>query len=191
MIKEQTVSPIFYCDYLSLIMILIISIVGSIICIQSIPYMKNHEEHLELRISREPRFFGVMLLFLGAMNGLVLSNDLLFLYFFFEITTLCSFLLIGHDNTERTIRNAVRALWMNSLGGALFIIALVILNSQIGALDMQKIIHTPKAGLWFLPIALLCFAAFTKSAQFPFQAGFLEQWWLQPPYLHCFIQALW
>ena len=173
MIKEQTVSPIFYCDYLSLIMILIISIVGSIICIQSIPYMKNHEEHLELRISREPRFFGVMLLFLGAMNGLVLSNDLLFLYFFFEITTLCSFLLIGHDNTERTIRNAVRALWMNSLGGALFIIALVILNSQIGALDMQKIIHTPKAGLWFLPIALLCFAAFTKSAQFPFQSWLL------------------
>ena len=38
-----------------------------------------------------------MILFLGAMNGLVLANDLTFVYFFFEITTLCSFLLIGHD----------------------------------------------------------------------------------------------
>jgi hypothetical protein len=97
-------------------MVLIISIVGSIICFQALPYMKNHETHLHLTKTGQHRFFFVMILFLGAMNGLVLSNDMLIFYFFFEVTTLCSFLLIGHDETETAIKNAVRALWMNSLG---------------------------------------------------------------------------
>jgi ech hydrogenase subunit A len=88
--------PAFYCDHLSLIMVPIISIVGGIICVQAIPYMKNHERHLNIPVSRQPVFFFVMLLFLGAMNGVVLANDMKFFYFFFELTTLCSFLLIGH-----------------------------------------------------------------------------------------------
>ena len=97
------------CDQLSLTMVLIVSIVGSIICFQAIPYMRNHESHLKLSVSRQHRFFAVMILFLGAMNGLVLSNDLLFFYFFFEITTLCSFLLIGHDRTAFLTAVSVRS----------------------------------------------------------------------------------
>ena len=111
-------SPDFHCDFLSLIMVLIISIVGSLICVQAIPYMKKHEEEHPTGMSRQPLFFFVMLLFLGAMNGVVLANNLVWFYFFFEMTTLCSFLLIGHDKTETAVKNAVRALWMNSLGGA-------------------------------------------------------------------------
>ncbi|MCU0598582.1 MAG: NADH-quinone oxidoreductase subunit L [Desulfobacterales bacterium] len=165
---------VFYCDHLSLILVLIICIIGSIICLQAIPYMKNHEAHLKIAVSRQPGFFFVMLLFLGGMNGVVLANDMKFLYFFFEVTTLCSFLLIGHDKTERATRNAVRALWMNSIGGAAFVSGLVYLYVKLGMLDMQNIIHTtPQAGIIVLPMALLCFASFTKSAQFPFQSWLL------------------
>jgi ech hydrogenase subunit A len=149
--------------------------VGSIICFQAIPYMANHEKHLKLAKSNQHLFFLVMLLFLGAMNGLVLSNDLLFFYFFFEVTTLCSFLLIAHDRTETAIKNAVRALWMNSLGGAAFIVALLGLYHQSGNLDLQLIIleASPGSRIFMLALALLCFAAFTKSAQFPFQSWLL------------------
>ena len=174
MVKGPISTDIFYCDNLSLIMVLIASIVGSLICFQAIPYMKNHERHLHLEKSKQPQFFLVMILFLGAMNGVVLANDMTFFYFFFELTTLCSFLLIGHDATEIATKNAVRALWMNSLGGAAFAVALPLIYRDLGHLDMQMVIRTgPVAGLYVLPIALMCFAAFTKSAQFPFQSWLL------------------
>lgn len=174
LIKGHPAEHSLHCDNLSLIMVLIISIVGSIICFQAIPYMKNHEQHLKLEKSRQNRFFFVMVLFLGAMNGLVLSNDMTVLHFFFETTTLCSFLLIGHDGNETAVKNAVRALWMNSLGCLAFVIALLIIYHNIGTMDMLKIISTkPGAGLSLTAIALLCLACFTKSAQFPFQSWLL------------------
>ncbi|UCF95703.1 MAG: NADH-quinone oxidoreductase subunit L [Desulfobacterales bacterium] len=175
LIKEVPATGTIYCDSLALIMVLIVSVVGSIICFQAIPYMRNHEAHLRLDKSRQHRFFLVMILFLGAMNGLVLSNDLLFFYFFFEVTTLCSFLLIAHDHTATAIQNAVRALWMNSLGGAAFIVGLTGLYYQSGHLDLQLIIinASPGARVFLLSLALLCLAAFTKSAQFPFQSWLL------------------
>ncbi|MBC2715860.1 MAG: NADH-quinone oxidoreductase subunit L [Desulfobacteraceae bacterium] len=174
LINGSETYPIIYCDNLSLIMVLIICVVGSIICVQALPYMKKHETHLKIGVSRQPHFFFVMILFLGAMNGVVLSNDMILFYFFFELTTVCSFLLIGHDKTERATKNAVRALWMNSLGGAAFITALVFIYTRLGTLDMQYIIHADsKSQLVILSMALLCFAAFTKSAQFPFQSWLL------------------
>jgi ech hydrogenase subunit A len=175
LISGEAAVTTIYCDYLSLMMVLIISIVGSIICFQALPYMKNHETHLQLTTTRQHRFFFVMILFLGAMNGLVLSNDMLIFYFFFEVTTLCSFLLIGHDGTETAVKNALRALWMNSLGGAAFIVALVGIYHETGTLELQRILTsgTTAAGVYLLSLALLGFAAFTKSAQFPFQSWLL------------------
>ncbi len=175
MVKAEVSSATFFCDHLSLLMILIICLVGVLICFQAIAYMKNHEDHLQLAASKQPRFFGVMLLFLGAMNGLVLSNDMRLFYFFFELTTLCSFLLIAHDGTETATGSAVRALWMNSLGGAAFIIGLVLAYADTGMLELQPILVSGKmGGGWYLfGVALLCFAAFTKSAQFPFQSWLL------------------
>jgi ech hydrogenase subunit A len=164
-----------YCDHLSLIMVLIISFVGSIICFQSIPYMEKHETHLGLAKTGQHRFFFVMILFLGAMNGLVLTNDMSIFYFFFEVTTLCSFFLIEHDRTEIAIKNAVRALWMNSLGGAAFIVALLGIYHATGTLELQRILtfSAMGGGVYLLSLALLALAAFTKSAQFPFQSWLL------------------
>ncbi len=167
------VMPIF-ADGLSLLMVLVISIVGSLICVFAIPYMRNHEEHLHLVKSRQPRFFFFLVLFLGAMNGLVLANNLLWLYFFFEVTTLCSFMLIGHDGTEEAVKNATRALWMNSLGGVAFVLGMIWLYARSGTLDLQALLEAgPLAGAVLAPIALICLAGFTKAAQIPFQSWLL------------------
>lgn len=175
LIDHPTSSKIFFGDNLSLLMILIINIVGSLICFQAIPYMKKHEEHQKLKGSKQHQFYFVMLLFLSAMNGLVLSNDMSFLYFFFELTTLCSFLLIAHDGTDVAVKNAVRALWMNSLAGAAFIIALIGLYRASGTLELQQLLNAarPASVFFLLSLALLSFAAFIKSAQFPFQSWLL------------------
>lgn len=166
--------PAFFADSLSLIMVAIISIVGSLICFFAIPYMKEHEEHLHLEKSKQPQFFFYLVLFIGAMNGLVLANNILWLYFFFEVTTFCSFMLIGHDQTEIAVKNATRALWMNSLGGVAFVFGMIAAYSQAGTLDLQAMIAAgPMAGAMLVPLGLLCLAGFTKAAQVPFQSWLL------------------
>ncbi|MFA5072547.1 MAG: proton-conducting transporter membrane subunit [Nitrospirota bacterium] len=167
----------FVIDYLSLVLILLISIVGPIISVFAIGYMKEHEHHLHLEKTKQPGFFMVLVGFLGAMNALVMTNNLSWMYFFWEVTTLCSFLLIKHDENEISIKNAVRALWMNLTGGVAFIAAIILIYYTRGTLSVEEIAQAPLAGnfvgLFPIAIGLLCFAGFTKSAQFPFQSWLL------------------
>ncbi len=162
-------------DGLSLIMVIIISVVGGLITIYGLGYMDIHEEHLKLRVSRQPRFFAIIFIFLGAMNGLVLCNNLSWMFFFWEVTTLCSFLLISHDGTDIARANAERALWMNVLGGLAFVSALLFLQKTVGSLSIEVILQRMvsldiKSTAHLLPFAFLCVAAFTKSAQIPFES---------------------
>ncbi len=169
--SAENMGPALYGDQFSMIMCMVISIIGSLICVYGLAYMKEHEHHLKLASSRQGRFFFFMVLFLGAMNGLVFSNNLLWLYFFWEVTTFCSFMLIKHDDTEIAVKNATRALWMNMLGGVAFVFALIIFRSQGMPLSLQEIITAGSASkLMLLPVGLLCFAGFTKAAQLPFQS---------------------
>lgn len=164
----------FTIDYLSLVMILLVSIIGPIITIFALGYMKEHEHHLHLKVSRQPRFFMVLFIFIAAMNALVVTNDLMWMYFFWEVTTLCSFLLISHDGNEQAVKNALRALCINLFGGIGFIAGIIITYKVTGTLSIEEILQTKEfVGLLPVGIALLCFAGFTKSAQFPFQSWLL------------------
>jgi len=171
------VAPAFVVDHLALVMTMIISIIGSLICIFALRYMYDHEHHAHVEKSRQSRFLFWLVLFLGAMNGLVFANNLVWLYFFWEVTTLCSFQLISHDRTKEAIHNAARAVWMNSTGGTAFILAIIYLYATQGgssALSVQSIIGGGiQSSLAILPIALLCYTGFTKAAQMPFQSWLL------------------
>ena len=171
------VTPAFVVDHLAIVMTMVISIIGSLICVFAIRYMYDHEHHLHLEKSKQSRFFFWLVLFLGAMNGLVFANNLVWLYFFWEVTTLCCYQLISHDRTEIAIKNAARALWMNATGGTAFIFAIIYLYATQGganALSMQTIIGGSLQGsLILLPIALLCYTGCTKAAQMPFQTWLL------------------
>ncbi len=166
--------PGLFCDNLSVIMVLLISIAGSLIILYALPYMDNHEHHLHLKKSRQPRFFALLFLFIGAMNTLVLTNDLMLFYFCFEITTLCSFLLIGHDRTVQAIKNSLTALWINSLGGLALLAGMMLIYAHVHTLDIQKIIIQARSMTSLLiPLGLVCVAGFTKAAQMPFQKWLL------------------
>jgi ech hydrogenase subunit A len=171
------VKPAFVVDTLAIVMTLIISIIGSLICIYAIRYMRDHEQHAHVDKSRQSRFLFWLVLFLGAMNGLVFANNLFWLYFFWEVTTLCCFMLISHDKTKIALENAARALWMNATGGTAFILAIIFLYSTQGgssALSVQNLlgggIHS---AAMLVPIGLLCFTGCTKAAQMPFQSWLL------------------
>jgi ech hydrogenase subunit A len=166
------VAPVMIIDNLSILMSFIVSVVGSLIVVYALSYMDEHEKHLHIEKSQQNRFFFFMMLLLGAMYGLIFSNSLYWLYFFWEITTLCSYELIRHDRTDIAVKNSLTALWMNLLGGVGFVAALYIGNS-IGGIGIDFIISSPPSAAVLLLFASLAFAAFTKSAQFPFNR------WLQ------------
>ena len=159
-----------FIDQFSIIMALIIGIIGSLICVYALGYMKDfHEHHKELK-DRRNVFFFIMFVFLSAMFGLVFSNNLLWVYFFWEITTLCSFLLIGYTKTEEATKNAFTALWMNLLGGVAFAVAILYLASQGGGImGLNEVLASGKA-IVLIPVVLIGFAGLTKAAQLPFSS---------------------
>jgi len=162
-----------FVDKLSVIMALINGLVGGGICIYALGYMREYHEvaHREVR-DRRPLFFALLFVFLGAMFGLIFANNLMWLFLFWEITTLCSFLLIGYTQTDEALRNARRALVMNLAGGLAFAMAIVWCYRQTHGIELQALIGSKQA-LVLVPAALLCFAGITKSAQLPFSSWLL------------------
>ncbi|MGA2641278.1 MAG: proton-conducting transporter membrane subunit [Spirochaetia bacterium] len=159
-------------DKFSFIMAGIVGIVGSLIAVYSLGYMKAyHEHHREYR-DRQPLFFFLQFVFLGAMFGVFFSNSLSLLLLFWEITTLCSFLLIGYNGTAESRGNAFLALTLNLLGGLAFAGAILFLASTAGTVELDRLISMEK-GAAIIPAALLAFAGMTKSAQMPFSSWLL------------------
>lgn len=156
-----------FVDKFSIIMALIIGIVGSAICLYAIGYIPEYHEHYREVKARPRFFFFLMYLFLSAMFGIVFANNLLWLYFFWEITTVCSFLLIGYRDDEASRESAFRALNMNLLGGVVFAVGLVSLYTSSGIMELDKLLRLGN-GLALLPAVCLAFAGLVKSAQFPF-----------------------
>jgi ech hydrogenase subunit A len=167
-----TITNALYVDNFSIIMGLIIGIVGGLIAIFALPYMEDFHHHLPKLKDKRPFFFFVVFLFLGAMFGVVFSNDLLWMYFFWEVTTLCSFWLIGYKEDDVSTNNALKAITYNMIGGVGFVAGILICYYQTGTVEMDKMIAAPKA-IAILPAALLAFAGMTKSAQMPFTSWLL------------------
>jgi len=159
-----------FSDELSIIMALIIGIIGSLICVYSLGYMKFFHEHHPEMPDKRPWFFAILFLFLSGMFGLVFSNNIIWVYFFWEITTLCSFLLIGYTKTEEATNNAFLALWMNLLGGVAFAAAIIWLAMfGSGMMGLDELTTSGKV-IALIPAALIGFAGLTKAAQLPFSA---------------------
>lgn len=161
-----------YVDQLTVIMVLIIAIVGTLITVYACGYMKDYHNHHKEFTDRRRYFFSLLYVFLGAMLGLVLSNSLIWIYFFWEITSVVSFLLIGYTRTKEAIHNCFRALWMNLLGGCGFAVAIVLAGIQFNVTDIQSLILC-NGNIVVIPVILLSFAALTKSAQLPFSKWLL------------------
>jgi ech hydrogenase subunit A len=161
-----------FIDEFSIIMALIIGVIGSLICIYAISYMRCYHEHHPEVEDRRRFFFFIMFVFLSAMFGIVFSNDLLWFFRFWEVTTLASFLLIGYSRTEEAINNAFTALQMNLLGGIGFAVALLYIGMTGAPLGLDRLLEAGPA-IALVPAVLIAFAGITKSAQLPFSSWLL------------------
>lgn len=117
-----------------------------------------------------PRFAGVLTAFIGAMLGLVLADDLLLLYVFWELTTVFSFLLIAHDPARRSGRqSAIQALVVTTLGGLAMLVGALVLGHQAGTHRISEIMADPPSGVAVVVgVHLMLVGAVSKSALVPF-----------------------
>ena len=160
-------------DTFAAVMYLIVGVVGILICIYASGYMKDYHHHHTDVADRSNYFLALMFVFLGAMFGLISSDNLGWIYFFWEITSVCSFLMIGYTRTEEAVNNSFRALWMNLLGGVGFAAGLMYTNMNLGMANLSDITDLGTAEFVIVPVTLFAFAALTKSAQFPFSRWLL------------------
>ncbi|NMA97425.1 MAG: DUF4040 domain-containing protein [Phyllobacteriaceae bacterium] len=153
----------FLIDGLSLIFALTISGIGALILIYAAAYLSGHEHR--------GRFLGFMMLFMGAMLGLVLADSTLSLFIFWELTSVASFLLIGFDHTrEAARRGAIQALVITNIGGMALLAGAILVQLATGSWELSAVRELGSlTGDGLYGAILICFliAAFTKSAQFP------------------------
>lgn len=119
------------------------------------------------------RFFAFLLAFMGSMTGLVLSGNLVQLAFFWELTSLFSFLLIGYRSHTAAAREGARmALTITAAGGLSLFAGVLVLGHIVGSYDLDLVLASGdliRSHPLYLPALLLILCgAFTKSAQFPF-----------------------
>jgi ech hydrogenase subunit A len=159
-------------DQLSVIMALIVGIVGSLIAVFSLGYMEDYHGHHPEFPDRRRLFFFLQFVFLSAMFGVSFSNSLPLFFVFWEITTICSFLLIWYNGTPEARDKAFLALNLNLLGGIAFSGAILYLRLTGGPLELEAMAAAGKGAVLF-PATLLAFAGMTKSAQMPFSSWLL------------------
>ncbi len=119
------------------------------------------------------RLFGLLLAFMGSMLGIVMSGNVIQLVFFWELTSLFSFLLIGYWHHGASARDGARmALIVTSGGGLCLFAGVLLLGHIVGSYDLDAILAAGdlvRAHPWYTPtLLLILLGAFTKSAQFPF-----------------------
>jgi len=155
----------FVADGLGVFLSIIATLIGSLAIIFSINYM-----HGEASLGR---YYAYVLFFIGGMAGLVLTSNMLLMFFFWEITALCSYALISFNNDDpKAVRGGIKALLITSVGGVGLLVGALLLFIYTGSYDFNVFLadHSsmPAGILGVLAFGFLIAAA-AKSAQFPFQ----------------------
>jgi len=155
----------FVADGLGVFLSVIATVIGSLAVIFSTSYMKGE--------AQLGRYYAFVLLFIGAMVGLVLTSNIMLMFLFWEITALCSYALIAfHNDDPKAVKGGVKALIITSVGGVGLLLGAVVLYAYTGSMDINFFManagQIPSGILAVLAFGFLIAAA-AKSAQFPFQ----------------------
>lgn len=154
-----------YVDGLGLLFSLLITGIGSLIVLYSISYLSRQEQL--------GNFYCYLLLFMGAMLGVVLSDNLIILYLFWELTSFSSFLLISFwRDKQASIYGAQKSMLVTVFGGLSLLGGIILLSIAGGTTSIQELIQNVSeiqtSPFFILSMILVLIGAITKSAQFPF-----------------------
>jgi hydrogenase-4 component D len=165
-------------DPLSSLLLVVITGVGFLVVLYSTAYMTERNREHDLS-EGQGRYHFWLLLFIGAMAGVAISPNLLQLFIFWELTTLCSWALISHTREEKALRAGFKALIMTHVGGLFFLVALFIVFISTQSFEFSALSKLAP-GLRHTVFVFLLIAAWAKAAQIPFHT-WLPMPWRRPP----------
>ncbi len=119
--SPTNISSDIFVDKISYVMLLVINIVGGIIILYSLKYIQSED----VKDCKKNLFISILFFFLGVMNLTVTTNNIEIFFLGFELTTLCSYILIRYRGDDLAWSNAKRALWMNQIGGVAILFSLI------------------------------------------------------------------
>src|SRR5918995_6974912 len=153
-------------DALAAIMSVLVLAIGALVLFYCADYFHHRDGHMEKRL---PSFAAELVAFSGAMFGLVVSDNMLVLYVFWELTTMLSFLLVGHYAERATSRRAAtQALLVTTAGGLAMLVGIVVLGNIAGTYLLSELIAAPPTGrAASIGVALVLIGALAKSAIVP------------------------
>ncbi|UXS28792.1 Na+/H+ antiporter subunit A [Staphylococcus delphini] len=154
-----------YVDGLGLLFSLLITGIGSLVVLYSISYLSQSEQL--------GHFYCYLLMFMSAMLGVVLSDNLLVLYFFWELTSFSSFLLISFwRHKDKSLYGAMKSMMITVFGGLSLLSGFILLYLASGTWRIRDIIENvdqiQTSPIFLLAMIFVIIGAMTKSAQFPF-----------------------
>jgi multicomponent Na+:H+ antiporter subunit A len=143
--------------------------IGLFVVVYASRYIPLHLEHANRSDGEQARFFGFLLLFMASMVGLVMSQDMILIFLFWDLTAVASYFLIGYDRTEEDSRSAAQmAILVTGISAVLLLIGAVMLNYEYGTFSLPDIIATGELrGDATVAVFLVTVAALAKSAQVP------------------------
>jgi hydrogenase-4 component D len=153
-------------DPLTSLMLIVITGVGVLVALYSTAYLSERNREHDLS-EGQGRYYFWLLLFIGAMVGVAVSPNLLQLFIFWELTTLCSWALISHTQEEKSLAAGFKALIVTHVGGLFFLVALFILFITTKSFGFTALANLGP-GLKNLVFIFLLVAAWAKAAQIPF-----------------------
>ncbi len=170
-------------DALSLVMLVLIAGIGLLVCLYSFRYFSATKPAVG-------RLAGLLTLFAGSMTGLVMSDHLVSLFVFWELTSVTSYLLIGNDDKNPRARDAaLSAILITGAGGLVMLAGLVSLGHQVGTYRLSEIFDgAALAGVSWIAVVAILIGACTKSAQFPF-SGWLPGAMVAPTPISTYLHA--
>ncbi|OBI78878.1 Na+/H+ antiporter subunit A [Mycobacterium sp. E740] len=153
-------------DALAAIMSVLVLGIGALVLLYCADYFHHHDGRTENRL---PSFAAELVAFSGAMFGLVTSDNMLLLYVFWEITTVLSFLLVGHYAERVTSRRAAtQALLVTTFGGLAMLVGIIVLGNLTGSYLLSEVIASRPAGAAVsVAVVLILIGALSKSAIVP------------------------
>lgn len=157
-------------DGLAALYALLATGIGFLIVVYSARYLPLHLEHEKRPQSEAVRFYAFLLLFMGAMVGLAMAQDLILLFVFWDVTAIASYFLIGYDQENAEARRAaLMALLVTGITSVFFLIGALMLFAEYGTFSLPMLFEQVVPGrLVTAAVALVALAALAKSAQVPF-----------------------
>ena len=167
-------SGYFVLDHWAGLMLLLVNGVGAVVWLVAAQSTQSHERRRSRKKQKQPIFYATFALLMAMMNGWILANQLLWMYFFWQVALWCLALLLADERTKSASANAKTFAALHSVGGIALVSGMILTFSTAGTLQIAELLVAKDATALLAAFSCLVVAGLIFSGQFPFQSGLIS-----------------